>query len=328
MKTRAALVTLVSLLAFGCSASAPSPAAAPPPPEPAPAADPTAKQAPANDNAKPAEDPWAQPAGKKEPIPRPFLWSIEKAGQTSYALGTIHVGVDAELRLPQIVWDKLDAARTFSMETDTSTVSMTGMGSRDKGTLEADLGPVYWEKLKSILGPQVASGINKMKPMIAATLLSLRGLPMTPPMDGVLLGRSLNHKKPIVYLELASKQAAILEKYMDVKMLKMMIDDGDNAIAQTKQMLDAYLAGDDAKMIALSDEQRADSLKAGYTAKEYDAFMSDILYKRNADWIPAIEKLHAAGGGFIAVGAAHLIGKRSVLELLQAKGYKITRVTP
>ena len=312
MKKRAAVVTLVSLLAFGCSASAPSPAASPP--EPTPAADPVAKQdpaAPANDNAKPAEDPWAQPAGKKEPIPRPFLWSIEKAGKTSYALGTIHVGVDAELRLPQIVWDKLDAAKTFAMETDTSDVSVTGMGARSQGTLEVDLGPVYWEKLKTILGPQVAAGINKMKPMIAATLLSLRGLPMTPPMDGVLLGRSLNHKKPIVYLELASKQAAILEKYMNVKMLKMMIDDGDNAIAQTKQMLDAYLAGDDARMIALSDEQRADSIKAGYTAKEYDAFMSDILYKRNADWIPAIEKLHASGGGFIAVGAAHLIGSRA-----------------
>ena len=47
-------------------------------------------------------------------------------------------------------------------------------------------------------------------------------------------------------------------------------------------MLDAYLAGDDKKMMALDEKQRADSLKAGYTAKEYDAFMNEILYTRNA----------------------------------------------
>jgi uncharacterized protein YbaP (TraB family) len=326
MKTRAALVTLVSLLAVGCSASAPSPQASPPPPQP----EPTAKQdqppaAPANENAV-AEDPWAQPAGKKDPIARPFFWSLEKAGKTSYALGTIHLGVDAELRLPQIVWDKLDSAKTFAMEMDTGDVGVTGMGARSKGTLEADLGPEYWEKFKKLVGPQVAAGLNKMKPLIAVTMLSMRGLPITPPMDGVLHGRAINQKKGLVYLETAGKQVALLEKYLDVKMLKMMIDDGDKAIEQTKEMLAAYLDGDDVKMIALSESQRADSIKAGYSAKEYDAFMNEILYKRNADWIPAIEKLHAAGGGFIAVGAAHLFGKKSVIELLEKKGYKVTRL--
>ena len=38
--------------------------------------------------------------------------------------------------------------------------------------------------------------------------------------------------------------------------------------------------------------------------------------------------MHAAGGGFIAVGALHLIGKKSVLEMLAAKGYKIARISP
>jgi uncharacterized protein YbaP (TraB family) len=327
VKTRAALVTLVSLLTVGCSASAPSPQASPPPTpsQPEPAAKQEPPVAPANDNVA-SDDPWAQPAGKKDPIARPFFWSLEKAGKTSYALGTIHMGVDAELRLPQLVWDKLDASKTFAMEMDTGDIGVTGMGSRSKGTLEGDLGPEYWEKFKKLVGPQVAAGLNKMKPMIAATMLSMRGLPMTPPMDGVLHGRALNQKKALVYFETAGKQAALLEKYMDVKMLKMMIDDGDKAIEQTKEMLDAYLAGDDVKMIALSESQRADSIKAGYSAKEYDTFMNEILFKRNADWIPAIEKLHAAGGGFIAVGAAHLIGKKSVIEMLEKKGYKATRL--
>ena len=43
-------------------------------------------------------------------------------------------------------------------------------------------------------------------------------------------------------------------------------------------------------------------------------------------WIPAIEKMISEGEGFVAVGAAHLIGAGSVVELLQKKGYSVTRV--
>jgi uncharacterized protein YbaP (TraB family) len=44
--------------------------------------------------------------------------------------------------------------------------------------------------------------------------------------------------------------------------------------------------------------------------------------------VPELEQLHASGGGFVAVGAMHLIGKRSVLDLLRQRGYQVTRLTP
>jgi uncharacterized protein YbaP (TraB family) len=81
-------------------------------------------------------------------------------------------------------------------------------------------------------------------------------------------------------------------------------------------------------MIAMSEEERAMGLKHGYTAKELDESMQDMLYTRNANWIAPIEKAHAAGGVFVAVGAMHLVGPKNVLELLEKKGYKIARVTP
>ncbi len=275
-------------------------------------------------------DPWLKTAPKqKDPLPNPLFWSIAKDGKTSYALGTMHIGVDAELRLPQIVWDKLDAAPSFAMETNIGDPALASMGTRTKGgTLREELGPVYWKKLQDLITPATANGIDKLKPMIAATLLSLRGIPSTPPMDGVLHGRALNQKKQVIFLEESSKQAAILEKWMDIRMLKMMLDDPDKGLEATKQMTAAYLGGDAAKLVALADDQKADALKAGFSAKEYDASMNDLLYLRNASWIMPIEKLHAAGGGFIAVGALHLVGKRSVLEMLQANGYTVTRIKP
>jgi len=93
-------------------------------------------------------------------------------------------------------------------------------------------------------------------------------------------------------------------------------------------MLAAYVAGDETRIQALTDSERADFTKTGRTDAEYDQQMDDLLFARNASWLPELEALHASGGAFVAVGAMHLIGKRSVLDLLRQRGYKVTRLTP
>ena len=77
-----------------------------------------------------------------------------------------------------------------------------------------------------------------------------------------------------------------------------------------------------------NEEQHAaePGLDYEYAQAEYDESMEDLLYRRNASWIAAIEKMHATGNAFIAVGALHLMGPRSVLELLAQKGFRIARV--
>jgi uncharacterized protein YbaP (TraB family) len=324
---RALFVTMTAVLGLACKQSAPAPTAdktpAPAPAQtqkPAPAAPPTA--------AAPAADPWTKAAPKKDPLPHPLFWSIEKDGKTSYALGTIHVGVDPESRLPQVVWDKLDGEKDFAMETDLSDPALMKVLECNKCSLKRDLGPTYWKKLEDVITPAVAAKLEPMKPMVAATMMSMRGLPMTTQMDTLLLARAQNAKKGIVFLEEAKAEAAVLEKWMDVKALKAMLDDIEGNDKHTKEMLDAYVAGDVDRMIKLSDDEKAEALKHGYSQKEYDEQMQDMLYSRNASWIPAIEKAHAEGGVFIAVGAMHLMGEKSVLELLQKKGYKVTRVEP
>lgn len=313
-----------ALVACKQSAPPPTPETKPVPAQPQ-AAPPAA--APAQPQAK-AADPWSKPAPKKDPLAKPLFWSIEKDGKTSYALGTIHLGVDAEARLPQIVWDRLDGAPAFAMETDLTDPALQKVLECVGCSLKKELGPVYWKKLEGAITPEVAARIDPMKPMVAATMMSMRGLPMTTQMDTLLLARAQNAKKNVVFLEEAAVEAAILEKWMNVKALKQMLDDLDSADKHTKQMLDAYLTGDEAAMVKLSADERGEALKHGYSAKEYDESLQDMLYGRNASWIPAIEKAHAAGGVFIAVGAMHLVGPKSVLELLGKKGYKVTRVVP
>lgn len=274
-------------------------------------------------------DPWkkeAAPPATGNYLPRPLFWSIEKDGKTSYALGTIHVGVDAKKKLPPAVWSKLEAAPTFAMETDLSDPVIMKSLQCVGCSLRRDLGEEDYAKLEKVLDANVAKMVDGMKPMVAATMVAMKGLPQTGQMDTALLERAKEKQAQLVYLEPASHQAAMLEKHMDIKALKVMLADPDGTVDQTKQLLAAYLEGDDAKMVALNAEFKKVSLANGVTEKEYDESQEDMLYKRNESWIAPIEQLHAAGGGFIAVGALHLVGPRNVLELLAKKGYKITRM--
>ncbi|HVK87849.1 MAG TPA: TraB/GumN family protein [Kofleriaceae bacterium] len=283
--------------------------------------------APAPTTATASTVPTAAPAANDhDHLARPLLWSIEKDGKTTYAFGTIHVGVDAEERLPPSVWAKLDAAPAFAMETDLSDPSIMKSLQCMQCSLRTDLGAEYYAKLENLLGAPIVERIDGMKPMVAATMLAMRGLPSTSQMDSHLLARAQEHKARVVYLEPASHQAAMLEKHMNIKALRMMLDEPDKMLESTKRLLAAYLAGDDAQMFAISAEGKAQALAHGYSEKEYDESQEDMIYKRNASWIEPIEKLHAEGGAFVAVGALHLVGPRSVLDLLAKKGYKVTRL--
>lgn len=275
-----------------------------------------------------AADPWQGSAVKKDPLRHPLFWSIERDGRTTYVLGTMHMGIDPEARIPDLVWTKLDAAPAFAMETDLSRAGELDVMRHDGGSLHGDLGDAYWKKLEQAIGADRARGVDGMKAMIPATLLSMRGLPETPAMDGALFGRASREHKRIVFLEPIEAEERVLEKWMDVRALEAMLDDLPASEQHSKDMLAAYVAGDEARIQALTDSERADFKKTGRTDAEYDQQMEDLLYGRNASWVPELEELHAAGGGFVAVGAMHLIGPKSVLELLRQRGYKVTRLTP
>lgn len=273
-----------------------------------------------------AADPWGAKPKAVEPLPHPLIWSAQKDGHTTYFFGTMHVGVDPD-RVPAWVLAKLAASPAFAMETDLGDPSLLDMKRKDGGSLHADLGDAYWGKLETALPHGIADRVDRMKPMVAATMLSLRGLPETAPMDGVLLGHARAEHKRVIYLEPASKEEALLEKWMNTSALKDMLDDLSWGDAHTKAMVAAYVAGDDAKILELTAEERTEWLREGHSAAQYDQQMQDLLYGRNASWIPEIEQMHAAGGGFVAVGAMHLIGPHSVLALLAKDGYRITRLS-
>lgn len=260
-------------------------------------------------------------------LANPFFYAIEKDGKTIHILGTVHLGIEPT-RLPPVVWDKLDKARAFAMETNIMDPALLGAVMRDDGTtLDQELGPDYWAKLETALGKDMAGNVKTLKASVVATLLAVRGLPMTQPMDLALMQKAKSNGARIVFLEEAKLQQALLDKWMDARALKEMLDDLAGGEEKNKQMLAAYTAGDEAAVEKLTFD-REEWKKTGRPEAEYDEMVNEMLLDRNASWIAELEKLAAEGDAFVAVGAAHLYGKGSVLELFAAKGYKVTRVAP
>jgi uncharacterized protein YbaP (TraB family) len=275
-----------------------------------------------------AAAPAATVPAAQGPLPHPLLWSAEKDGHTTYFFGTMHRGVDAAARLPAIVWSKLDAARAFAMEADLDDPAAADAIKPTPRSLRDTLGETYWAKLEGAIGPGVARAVEHLPPLVSASAVSMRGLPETEAMDRVLSARAAGEHKPVVFLEPATRQLALLGKWMNEKALRMMLDELPEAEQHARAMLDAYVAGDEGQIRALAEDERSDALRHGYTAAEYDSEMTELLYDRNASWIAALEQLHAAGGGFVAVGALHLVGPRSVLDVLAHRGYRVTRLAP
>lgn len=256
----------------------------------------------------------------------PLLWAAHKDGKTTHLLGTMHVGFNAEKQLPGWVWDKVRAAKSFAVETDISDPALSSAAVRRDGkNLRQELGEEHWSKLEKLLGAPTARATLNMTPGAVTSLLEIKGLPPAMPMDLVLLGEAESADKKVVFLEPAALQIKLLQKWLDVRALKDLIDERAAGKQTSKDLLAAYLAGDIVRIEKLGNDREA-FLETGRTVAEYDAMMDEMLYQRNASWIAPIEKMHAEGDAMVAVGAMHLIGERSVLALLEARGYRIERV--
>jgi uncharacterized protein YbaP (TraB family) len=211
----------------------------------------------------------------------PFLWEATKDGKTLYLLGTIHVGVDALTQLPPWVLAKLDAAPAFAMETDITDPGVVKLLVRTDGqTLEGELGPTDWARLREALGPALADGMNGMKPFAAMSALALKDLPMTAPMDSVLLARAQKAGKRIVFLETVAAQLAAIEPYATAADIKAILDHAAEAKGQSRAMIAAYLAGDAKALAALFDDQTF-WVAAGRDPATYGAFVESTLTRRN-----------------------------------------------
>lgn len=276
----------------------------------------------------------AAPAAAAVEEKGPALWAVKDADTTVYLLGTVHV-----LR-PGLSWfdgairqafDKSDelVLEIVLPEDQAEVAAVTLPLAMDKNgkTLPQKLDPAalkaYQAAMTSLGVP--ANAFDAFEPWFAAVTLSV--LPLTKmgyqPDEGVekqLTAAAKAVNKPVSGLETLTEQLGFfdnLPETQQIAFLNAMVKDIDKVGPSLDRMVSLWGKGDPDKLAVEMNESMASTPELAST----------LLYNRNARWADKIKARMAKPGiVFVAVGAGHLAGARSVQDYLAERGLQAKRV--
>jgi len=274
------------------------------------------------------------PSAEAKPA-SPALWKVADADTTIYLFGTIHLlPPGTKWRSP--AFDKAAAGSdTLVVETDIDETNPSAtVGELFKLAISPGLPPlaerVKPEKRAALATAIAKSGIpapafDKMETWAAAFLLLAGqfkdlGLESGSGVESILKKQFVAGGKPIGQLETNAEQLGFFDKLSEGAQrdfLDGVLDESADVKEQFGGMLDAWSKGD---VAGIAKSFNADM---GEAPELLDA----LIARRNANWANWVKsRLDQPGTVMMAVGAGHLAGDKSVVNLLQKQGLKVTRV--
>jgi len=258
----------------------------------------------------------------------PYFYRVEKAGKVSHLLGTRHMSVSLD-KMPKVVRDRLLAARLVVFETAPGDDSDAGLPEPDRRLSEA-LGDTLWKKYAALVGEDTAAMVDAAGPATALVALMVLFEHKAALLDVEIERLVTDANIETAGLETSAFQDRLLSELLDLRMLRTAIKGTPNRATLRKASMEdlaEYCAGTDTDP-GTDASARAQLQVGGYSDAEIDTMDRKLLDDRNQAWLPQLETLLPRGDVVIVVGADHLIGKRGLVALLGAKGFRITRVRP
>ena len=266
----------------------------------------------------------------------PLLWEIAKADGAQagkvegWLLGTIHALPDDTRWRGEAIDRVVAVADTLAVEID---------GLNDSGEMAHAFAPLAFSPGQPPLLARVRpeqrdtlaamvdetsyglDDFGRIESWGAALILAQAVRSGADPRNGVDRALIKDFRgREIVELEGAAAQFAVfdgLSEQAQRSMLSSMVDEAQAGEAERQRPITLYLAGDVEGLESLTRE--------GLLGEP--EIRSALLTGRNADWMVGIRRLLAREQRpLIAVGAAHMLGEDGLVALLEAEGYRVTRV--
>ena len=174
------------------------------------------------------------------------------------------------------------------------------------------------------LGVDVAA-FNQFKPWLTAitlTALKLQKLGFDPKqgIDQYFYRKAKNENKEVDRLETLEFQIDLFDG-MPERTQEMMLVQTLKDISTMEKEVEAII-----KAWASGDVKAMESALL-QSMREYPEVYQRLVSDRNRGWIPKIESyLSQSENYLIVVGAGHLAGKDSIIEMLKAKGYSVEQL--
>ena len=266
-----------------------------------------------------------------KPATKHLLWKVEGRTNAMYLFGSIHFLKKSFYPLPQPIEDAYKQSQVVVFEADVgemnspdAQVKMIQSAKAAEGeTLKDVLSKETYAKLEAHLtdsGLPIAV-FDPLRPwMVAVALVSTEIMKLGyNPEEGVdryFFGKAKKDKKETASLETLDAQLGLftgLTKQEQDAMLRETLQEISNFKKDLHGIIDAWKTGDTKAL----EKFMLDAMH------EYPELHKKLLIDRNKQWVDKLQKLHASGKTvFVVVGAAHLVGKDSVVDLLSAKGLK------
>lgn len=262
---------------------------------------------------------------------RSFLWKVSQGENSIYLLGSIHYLRKEHFPLRPSILDALDQSKRLVLEIDldslspatTQRVTLEKALYGDGTTLAQNIDPDTY-RLAAERASQLGLDIKVLSPMkpwfVALTMTAFKlrqlGLDAALGVDRQLAERAKRGGKPINGLETFEFQLDIfdrLSKREQEMMLRETVAELERLDHNIARIVQAWLDGDGAALEKL--------MLTGM--REYPDLYQRLIVERNRRWLPEIEKIIAAGGAMVVVGAGHLVGQDGVIELLKSRGYTL-----
>ncbi len=266
----------------------------------------------------------------------PLIWEVRSAGNAVYLLGSIHVGRSDMYPMGPVVEKAYQASKIIALEADPADQNAVMAAISDSlyqppETLQKNLPAPLLGRLSKTLeryGIPLEQA-ETMKPfLVAITLASIEyvnaGFDPSLGVDIHFARRARKDGKPLVELESFGGQIALMNNMsarLQESLLQETLDsiDSGEIPALVDSMVNAWKSGDGKKLQdAVSTEE--DKLPAALAQEFHRKLVSD----RNIAMAGKVETmLKGSDVHFIAIGAAHLLGQDSVLQILAEKGYRV-----
>lgn len=264
---------------------------------------------------------------------RGVLWRIAKRGVApSHVYGTIHVPDPRLAELPGPVRTAFEAASSLTVEFVPDAYGrerfLEAAMFLDRSTLEEIIGAEDFARVLEYLEPIGLSRefVNKLKPW--GVLINLRdpGGAEGVSLDAQLFGLARARRLPLHMMESVEEQVFTFDELpmeSQVALLKYSLAHHAELVRMTERTVEAYLERD---LAALWRIHQAFVQNRPEIARHNAVFMKRVILDRSVVMAFRMQRQLRRGNGFVALGALHLYGDKGVLALLQADGYRASRV--
>lgn len=246
----------------------------------------------------------------------------------SYLFGTIHLICEKDMFPAEKLKSYISQTEQLMLEIDINDPAEMQKAAKgfmlpDGKTIKDYLKPEEYTRVDKVFKDYLGVSFDRFqtfKPVMASFLLmtSAKVLGCQPPVayDIFLAQTAKTNKIPILGLETVDAEVAALDSQplsKQIEALNKMAATPEKSFGDFKSLYQIYLTQNSNELYNLTVRQ--------FKAEGYS--LTKMLDERNTNWIPVIEKNIAIKPSFIGVGSGHLGGKKGVVNLLRARGYKL-----